>query len=45
VNTVVLDASVAAKWFLPQEPLVPEALHLLERYVGGQLRFVVPDLL
>ena len=43
---VVLDASVAAKWFLPAttETLADEALLLLQRYVKGEIRFVVPDL-
>lgn len=46
MSTCVVDASVAAKWFLPasSEPLVNEALSLLTRYANGQLQFVVPDL-
>jgi predicted nucleic acid-binding protein len=46
VRTLVLDASVAAKWFLPAtgEPLTTEALDLLTRYAAGELRFLVPDL-
>jgi predicted nucleic acid-binding protein len=46
VSTFVVDASVAAKWFLPaaDEPLTQEALQLLKRYVAGELRFLVPDL-
>lgn len=42
----VLDASVAAKWFLPRagEPLVDEALSLLRRYADGLVQFLVPDL-
>lgn len=42
----VLDASVAAKWFLPaaREPLADEALHLLELHAAGQAQFRVPDL-
>jgi predicted nucleic acid-binding protein len=46
VNTLVIDASVAAKWFLPAEaePHAEQALDLLSRYVAGELRFVVPDL-
>jgi predicted nucleic acid-binding protein len=45
VTSAVLDASVAAKWFLPgaHEPLVKEALGLLGRYADGELRFIVPD--
>jgi predicted nucleic acid-binding protein len=46
VNTLVVDASVAAKWVLPpaNEALVPEALRLLDLYAKGQVRFLVPDL-
>jgi predicted nucleic acid-binding protein len=46
VKTLVIDASVAAKWFLPPaaEPNAEQALALLKRYVAGQVRFVVPDL-
>ena len=46
MNATVLDASVAAKWFLPAqgEPLVEQAFLLLRSYVAGEIRFVVPDL-
>lgn len=46
MSVPVLDASVAAKWVLPAkgETLVDEARKLLERYVNGEIRFVVPDL-
>lgn len=46
MKTLVIDASVAAKWFLPaaNEPLTSQALALLDSYRTGQLRFVVPDL-
>jgi predicted nucleic acid-binding protein len=42
----VIDASVAAKWFLPpaHETLTDEAVQLLEGYVKGHTRFLVPDL-
>ena len=42
----VLDASIAAKWFLPpaQETLMEEALALREAYANGRVRFVAPDL-
>jgi predicted nucleic acid-binding protein len=42
----VLDASVAAKWFLSpkDERLTEEALALFSRYVQGEVRFIVPDL-
>jgi predicted nucleic acid-binding protein len=46
VNTIVVDASVAGKWCLPAkgEPLADEAFDLLDQYVKGEVRFVVPDL-
>jgi predicted nucleic acid-binding protein len=46
VTACVLDASVAAKWFLPRsgEPLATEAIQLLESYVAGTLHLLVPDL-
>ena len=46
MTTFVLDASVAAKWFLPGsgETLREEALNLLRQYADGELRFIVPDL-
>ena len=46
MNILVIDASVAAKWFLPRrdETLVDEAVQLLDRYAKGEVRFVVPDL-
>lgn len=46
MKTLVIDASVAAKWFLPSahEPLSSEALDLLNQYGAGTLRFLVPDL-
>ena len=46
MSLFVVDASVAAKWFLPAEgeTLREEALDLLHRYASGQIRFIVPDL-
>lgn len=46
MNLFVVDASVAAKWFLPalEEPLSQEALELFRRYSDGRVRFIVPDL-
>ena len=46
MSTLVIDASVAAKWFLPpaSEPLRDEALDLLRGYAEGRLQFAVPDL-
>ena len=46
MTTLVLDASVAAKWFLPSagESLTDEASALLKSYARGRLRLLVPDL-
>ena len=46
MNRFVVDASVAAKWFLPArgEPLADEALVLLARYAADEVQFLVPDL-
>ena len=43
----VLDASVAAKWFLPRahETLVDEALALLSDYAADRISLLAPDLL
>ncbi len=43
----VLDASVAAKWFLPRdhETLVDEAIALLSDYSEGRVGLMAPDLL
>ena len=42
----VIDASVAAKWFLPREKesLVEEALVILRGYAEGRVALLVPDL-
>jgi predicted nucleic acid-binding protein len=46
LSLLVLDASVAAKWFLPRaaEPLAEEALVLLRGYAEGEIQLTVPDL-
>ncbi len=46
MSLFVVDASVAAKWFLPAEgeTLTEEALEFLHRYTTGHIRLVVPDL-
>ncbi len=46
MNTFVVDASVAAKWFLPSvnETLVDEAVQLLTDYAEDKVRFIVPDI-
>lgn len=45
MKTFVLDTSVAVKWAIPsaREPLTDEAVHLLRRYVDGEIDFIVPD--
>jgi predicted nucleic acid-binding protein len=46
VSLVVVDASVAAKWFLPEngEALMDQAAALLDQYDRREIQFVVPDL-
>lgn len=46
MKTFVVDASVAAKWFLPAagESLTREAEQLLDYYLREQIRLLVPDL-
>jgi predicted nucleic acid-binding protein len=46
VSLIVLDASVAVKWFLPEkvETLATEALALLDRCGKNEIQIVVPDL-
>jgi predicted nucleic acid-binding protein len=46
LTSYVLDASVAAKWFLPaaEEPFSAEALQLLRLYSKAQIGLLVPDL-
>jgi len=46
VSLVVVDASVAVKWFLPEngEAFADYALALLDKYDKNEVRFVVPDL-
>jgi predicted nucleic acid-binding protein len=46
VKSYVLDASVAAKWVLPEagEPLVKESLVIYEQFKTGRVGLVVPDL-
>ena len=41
---IVIDASVAAKWFLPDEPFSALALELLRSATVGATNFIVPDL-
>jgi predicted nucleic acid-binding protein len=46
MTAYVLDASVAAKWFLPSggETLVAESLQVLDGYANGEIALLVPDL-
>jgi predicted nucleic acid-binding protein len=46
VKALVLDASVAAKWFLPiaDEPYADEAKDLLYAYEKGRISFSAPDI-
>lgn len=46
MKNYVVDASVAAKWFLPpaDEPFQPQAEALLNAFGRGELRLMVPDL-
>jgi predicted nucleic acid-binding protein len=46
VSLIVLDASVAVKWFLPEkvETLATEALALLSRHTESEIHIIVPDL-
>jgi predicted nucleic acid-binding protein len=45
LTQVVIDASVAAKWFVSeQEPFVAQARSLLGRYDRGEIIVALPDL-
>ena len=46
MSLIVLDASIAAKWFLPESDETPttEALILLDRYRKNEIQIIVPDL-
>lgn len=46
MRSLVIDASIAAKWILPAsgEPFKAEALRLLDDYGAGDVDFVVPDI-
>jgi predicted nucleic acid-binding protein len=46
VNSLVVDGSVAAKWFLPpqSEPLADEAFSILCQHSSSEIRILVPDL-
>jgi predicted nucleic acid-binding protein len=44
LTTWVVDASVAAKWCLPGEPLLVQATRVLKDYARGHALLLVPDL-
>ena len=44
MDTVVVDSSVAIKWFVV-EPYSVEAHYILEEYQAGTLTLLTPDLL
>ena len=44
MTKLVVDASVAIKWFLP-EPLSEEARQILDEYQAGRLSVLAPDLI
>ena len=46
MSAYILDASVAAKWFLPpnSEPLAEESFRILDGYSQGEIQLFVPDL-
>jgi predicted nucleic acid-binding protein len=44
VTLLVLDASVAIKWFVPSEPGAAEAIEILDRIRDSPADFVVPEL-
>jgi len=43
-RTIVVDASVAVKWFLPEADS-PRAVRLRDGHIGGSLTLMAPDLL
>jgi predicted nucleic acid-binding protein len=44
LKTWVLDAGIAAKWYLAGEPLAREAVRLSDQFQTGDVEFLVPDL-
>jgi len=43
-RTIVVDASVAVKWFIPEEDS-PKAVRLRDGHIEGRLTLMAPDLL
>lgn len=44
MNSVVIDASVALKWFLKKEKDRDKARLLLRQFADGKIKFIVPSL-
>jgi predicted nucleic acid-binding protein len=46
LRTLIVDPSVAARWFLPpeREQLVDNALRILNAFTAGEINLIVPDL-
>ncbi len=46
MSNYILDASVAAKWFLPavNETCVAQSVDILDGYSAGRIQLLVPDL-
>ena len=45
MKRLVIDASVALKWFLKDEKYGDRAMCLLERFVRGEIDLVAPSLM
>jgi predicted nucleic acid-binding protein len=45
VNSLILDASVAAKWFFPEEGGAQSALGLKDDFISKKISISVPDLI
>jgi predicted nucleic acid-binding protein len=41
----IIDASVALKWYLPDEEYGDKAMGLLKRYIAGDLELIIPSLI
>ena len=46
MKSLVIDSSVAAKWFLPAsaDPFASQAVDIFHRFAAGQLNVIVPEL-
>lgn len=44
MTSLVIDASVAVEWFLPEE-LSNEALHIRDGFIEGEYLLIAPDLM